>query len=120
MDAYQRIVCEWCSNQNTVGATQCQFCGAPLDVKNLVSESGWREAPRLRDMLVDERRDLAGPAGPLDAPVVVEFHAARQEGWRLAQEERQRERRSRVEVARGLDPPIRHLARLWAEGGFGG
>ena len=50
MDAYQRIVCEWCTNQNTVGATQCQFCGAPLDVKNLVSESGWREAPRLRDM----------------------------------------------------------------------
>ena len=29
MDAYQRIVCEWCSNQNGVGATQCQFCGAP-------------------------------------------------------------------------------------------
>jgi uncharacterized protein (AIM24 family) len=50
MDAYQRIVCEWCSNQNQTGATQCQFCGAPLDVKNLVSESGWREAPRLRDM----------------------------------------------------------------------
>jgi len=25
-------------------------CGAPLDVKNLVSDSGWREAPRLRDM----------------------------------------------------------------------
>ena len=50
MDAYQRIVCEWCNNQNQTGATQCQFCGAPLDVKNLVSESGWREAPRLRDM----------------------------------------------------------------------
>ncbi len=25
-------------------------CGAPLDIRNLVSESGWREAPRLRDM----------------------------------------------------------------------
>src|ERR687887_1201799 len=28
----------------------CWACGAPLDIKNLVSESGWREAPRLRDM----------------------------------------------------------------------
>ena len=25
-------------------------CGAPLDIRNLVSESGWREAPRIRDM----------------------------------------------------------------------
>ena len=25
-------------------------CGAPLDVKDKVSDSGWREAPRLRDM----------------------------------------------------------------------
>jgi uncharacterized protein (AIM24 family) len=49
-DAYQRIVCEWCRNQNPVAATQCATCGAPLNVANLVSESGWREAPRLRDM----------------------------------------------------------------------
>ncbi len=49
MDAYQRIVCKWCSGQND-NATQCAFCGAPLDTQNLVSESGWREAPRLRDM----------------------------------------------------------------------
>lgn len=25
-------------------------CGAPLDVRNLVSDSGWREVPRLKDM----------------------------------------------------------------------
>ena len=25
-------------------------CGAPLDVRDKVSDSGWREAPRLRDM----------------------------------------------------------------------
>ena len=49
MDAYQRIVCKWCGNQNT-NPTQCAFCGAPLDMKNVVSESGWREAPRLKDM----------------------------------------------------------------------
>ena len=49
MDAYQRIVCKWCNGQNT-NPTACAFCGAPLDVQNLVSQSGWREAPRLRDM----------------------------------------------------------------------
>jgi uncharacterized protein (AIM24 family) len=49
MDAYSRIVCKWCGNQND-NPTQCAFCGAPLDTKDLVSESGWREAPRLRDM----------------------------------------------------------------------
>jgi len=35
---------------NAKTALNCQACGAPLDIRNLVSESGWREAPRLRDM----------------------------------------------------------------------
>lgn len=51
MDAtLQRIVCEWCGSQNYVNVLSCWACGAPLDIKNLVSESGWREAPRIRDM----------------------------------------------------------------------
>jgi uncharacterized protein (AIM24 family) len=33
-----------------MGSRACETCGAPLDVRNLVSDSGWREAPRLRDM----------------------------------------------------------------------
>jgi uncharacterized protein (AIM24 family) len=45
-----RIACEWCDGQNTVDATSCRSCGAPLDARNLVSESGWREAPRIKDM----------------------------------------------------------------------
>ncbi|BCJ35709.1 hypothetical protein Athai_32120 [Actinocatenispora thailandica] len=45
-----RIACEWCRVQNPPGTTTCQTCGAPLDVRNKVSDSGWREAPRLRDM----------------------------------------------------------------------
>ena len=28
----------------------CRTCGAPLDIRYLVSESGWREAPRIKDM----------------------------------------------------------------------
>src|SRR5580658_4350058 len=50
MEPLQRIVCDWCSAQNATTATTCISCGAPLNVKNIVSDSGWREAPRLRDM----------------------------------------------------------------------
>jgi uncharacterized protein (AIM24 family) len=50
LEAHQRIECQWCRSQNQVGGTSCAVCGAPLDVRNLVSDSGWREAPRLRDM----------------------------------------------------------------------
>ncbi|MBS0458120.1 MAG: AIM24 family protein [Proteobacteria bacterium] len=44
------IVCTWCRMNNAANALQCVSCGAPLDVKDKVSDSGWREAPRLRDM----------------------------------------------------------------------
>jgi len=50
MSALQRIACSWCGSQSPTEATTCIACGAPLDVKNLVSDSGWRSAPRLRDM----------------------------------------------------------------------
>ena len=49
-DPLVRIECQWCKSQNPGTATACRSCGAPLDVKNLVSDSGWREAPRIRDM----------------------------------------------------------------------
>lgn len=45
-----RIQCQWCQAQNEMGQTNCATCGAPLDVKDKVSDSGWTEAPRLRDM----------------------------------------------------------------------
>lgn len=35
---------------NDKAATSCSACGAPLDIRNVVSDSGWREAPRIRDM----------------------------------------------------------------------
>jgi uncharacterized protein (AIM24 family) len=50
METGQRLQCQWCRSQNLPSATSCAVCGAPLDVRNLVSDSGWREAPRLRDM----------------------------------------------------------------------
>jgi len=45
-----RIECQWCKAQNEPDRTSCFTCGAPLDKRNLVSDSGWAEAPRLRDM----------------------------------------------------------------------
>src|SRR5437660_12603097 len=50
MEPIRRIQCDWCQLQNPPEAVTCQACGAPLDVANLVSDSGWREAPRIRDM----------------------------------------------------------------------
>jgi uncharacterized protein (AIM24 family) len=46
----QRIECQWCKSMNEPTALSCRSCGAPLDVRDLVSESGWREAPRIKDM----------------------------------------------------------------------
>jgi uncharacterized protein (AIM24 family) len=45
-----RIECQWCKAQNEADQKSCSTCGAPLDASNVVSDSGWREAPRLRDM----------------------------------------------------------------------
>jgi uncharacterized protein (AIM24 family) len=50
MTVYERIECQWCRSQSPSDATTCTTCGAPLDVTNLVTDSGWREAPRLRDL----------------------------------------------------------------------
>jgi uncharacterized protein (AIM24 family) len=49
-EAFERIQCQWCQGMNEKSALACHSCGAPLDIRNLVSESGWREAPRIRDM----------------------------------------------------------------------
>ena len=45
-----RLHCNWCKAQNDASRTTCETCGAPLDARDVVSDSGWREAPRLRDM----------------------------------------------------------------------
>jgi uncharacterized protein (AIM24 family) len=45
-----RIGCSWCQFPNGPESASCRACGAPLSVGSVVSESGWREAPRLRDM----------------------------------------------------------------------
>jgi uncharacterized protein (AIM24 family) len=49
-EAFERLQCQWCQSMNEKAALSCRSCGAPLDIRNLVSESGWREAPRIKDM----------------------------------------------------------------------
>ena len=46
----ERLKCNWCQGMNMKTDLSCRFCGAPLDLADVVSESGWREAPRLKDM----------------------------------------------------------------------
>jgi uncharacterized protein (AIM24 family) len=46
----ERIACRWCRAQSPSTARTCERCGAPLDVRDAVTDSGWRAAPRLRDL----------------------------------------------------------------------
>ena len=49
-DVSERIQCRWCRGQSPAGATTCERCGAPLDTRDLVTDSGWRQAPQIRDL----------------------------------------------------------------------
>lgn len=44
-----RLACSWCKAQNELGRTSCAVCGAPLNVAEIVTESGWRSIPKVRD-----------------------------------------------------------------------
>ena len=46
----ERVQCKWCRAHNPIGMASCDRCGAPLDARERVSDSGWREAPKLRDL----------------------------------------------------------------------
>jgi uncharacterized protein (AIM24 family) len=46
----ERIACRWCRGQTPAPASTCERCGAPLDVRDTVADSGWRTTPRLRDL----------------------------------------------------------------------
>jgi uncharacterized protein (AIM24 family) len=49
-DVSERIQCRWCKAQSPAASTSCERCGAPLDLRNLVTDSGWRQAPQIRDL----------------------------------------------------------------------
>ncbi len=42
--------CAWCGHQFSVELTSCPRCGAPADVRAVVDQGGWIEAPGIKDM----------------------------------------------------------------------
>jgi uncharacterized protein (AIM24 family) len=67
--AVDRIACLWCQFPNSQERTSCSACGAPLTMRGTASESGWRAAPRLRDMtefrVADTTCQIAGEVVPV-------------------------------------------------------
>jgi uncharacterized protein (AIM24 family) len=63
------IACSWCQFPNASDRVSCSTCGAPLRTGSRVSESGWREAPRLRDMaefrIANSTCQIAGEVVPV-------------------------------------------------------
>jgi len=66
-DTAQAIECRWCHGQSPASATSCQRCGAPLDTRNLVTDGGWRQAPKIRDLTEVQ---VGGSRYQLDGTVV--------------------------------------------------
>src|SRR5580658_390041 len=42
--------CPWCGHASDASTTNCPRCGAPVDVREAVTDSGWAELPAIRDM----------------------------------------------------------------------
>ncbi len=49
-DTFDRVACRWCRSHNPPGVSSCERCGAPLDLRDVVSESGWRMSPRIKGL----------------------------------------------------------------------
>ena len=48
--AARAYVCAWCGAQGSGTELTCRACGAAIDVKAVVSDSGWVELPAIKDM----------------------------------------------------------------------
>lgn len=42
--------CKWCGHVGDASSTSCPGCGAPVDVRTVVTKSGWSELPAIKDM----------------------------------------------------------------------
>src|SRR5215469_4606827 len=45
-----QYTCRYCRQPSDPNAPTCPLCGAPVDIRSVVSESGWVEQPPIRDM----------------------------------------------------------------------
>jgi uncharacterized protein (AIM24 family) len=42
--------CRYCRQPSDATGSACPLCGAPVDVRSVVSDSGWQEQPAIKDM----------------------------------------------------------------------
>jgi len=49
-DGSDQLVCRYCRQSTAVSGTSCVNCGAPIDVRQVVSRSGWVKQPGIQDM----------------------------------------------------------------------
>ena len=49
-DSTRSYICSWCGQTSDGSTLSCPACGASVDVKSVVSNSGWAELPGRRDM----------------------------------------------------------------------
>jgi uncharacterized protein (AIM24 family) len=45
-----QYTCPWCGHASDPASTGCTSCGAPVDVRKVITHSGWTEQPPIRDM----------------------------------------------------------------------
>src|SRR5487761_1312774 len=45
-----QYVCRFCRQPSDPNSPTCPLCGAPVDIGDVVSDSGWQEQPPVRDM----------------------------------------------------------------------
>jgi uncharacterized protein (AIM24 family) len=45
-----QYTCRFCRQPSDPSQLTCPLCGAPVDIKTIVSDSGWTEQPAIRDM----------------------------------------------------------------------
>lgn len=43
-------ICRYCRQPSDASGVSCPMCGAPVDVRDVASDSGWHEQPAIRDM----------------------------------------------------------------------
>ena len=73
-----QYTCRYCRQPSDPNSPTCPLCGAPVDIKSVVSDSGWVEQPPVRDMAKlqfgQSHCQIAGTTVP-----VAEFNLAPQE-----------------------------------------
>jgi predicted amidophosphoribosyltransferase len=45
-----QYICRYCRQPSDPSQPTCPLCGAPVDIKSHVTDSGWVEQPAIRDM----------------------------------------------------------------------